>query len=288
MACFGKLPFQRMEEDAFAAEAADPTGVSPLPAPPDEWSWRPAIPDGNAPGAWQYLHNDKYPDCTVAGACHMMMSWSANALAGVWTFNEDDALADFERYKTSPDGAYMQNILNKWQSKGIRRREGGTAVSTLIDDWALLNINNKDELITQVKQAIYLFGGCYIGVVLPKFLIQYKSSVPDPEPNDPDNPGWNINLATIQAYGPLSSKDLKAGHCVAAVAYTKDALWVVSWGNCTQMSWDFFCAYMDEAYAVSCPSAWQKPDRQTPSNLDDEQLAADFKSIKLAGKGIAL
>ena len=92
----------------------------------------------------------------------------------------------------------------------------------------------------------------------------------------------------LQAYGAPSSKDLKAGHCVAAVAHISDALWVVSWSNCTQMSWDSFCAYMDAAYAVLCPSAWQRAGHQTPSNLDDEQLTADFKSIKLAGKGIPL
>jgi hypothetical protein len=40
------------------------------------------------------------------------------------------------------------------------------------------------------------------------------------------------------------------GHCIPAVAYDASNLYVVTWGELKSMSWQFYEAYADEAYAV--------------------------------------
>ena len=40
------------------------------------------------------------------------------------------------------------------------------------------------------------------------------------------------------------------GHCIPAVAYDARNLYVVTWGELKPMSWQFYDAYADEAFAV--------------------------------------
>jgi hypothetical protein len=40
------------------------------------------------------------------------------------------------------------------------------------------------------------------------------------------------------------------GHCIPAVSYDADNLYVVTWGEIKPMSWAFYDAYADEAYAM--------------------------------------
>jgi hypothetical protein len=254
--------------------------AGPLPPPAAEISWSAAM----ANHTWKSLGNKTTPDCTVACACHMMMAWTANSKGKPWDFYWGDAVADYLNYKNpGSGGADIQNILSNWQTLGIHRRLGSQTVAETITHYAGLDLSARpQELIKQVKLSIQLLGGCCIGVVLPKFAVYYNSGDPNPHGSKPD---WHLTEAAIRAKGATAAKDPKAGHCVAAVGYTTDAIEVVTWGSMTRMSWDFYLHYTDESWAVLCPTAWAKADGSTPSGLTRAQLDQDFAAIQAAGNG---
>lgn len=294
LAYFGKLPFSAPPADVGASTHAmlleELELLPPLPASPANWDWRKSIPnDGRR---WKELGNAGNADCTVAAAGHLMMSWSDNAIGTPWYFSDADAVADFKRYKNpGAPGAQMQNILDAWLIHGIHRRGGnsdtGPEIAVTIEDFGLLLMGDatKLKLKEQIQLSIWLFGGCYIGFVMPKFTLKYENG--DPIPLDPDHPGWNVTAEQIQAHGTDAVKDMKAGHCIPAIAYSATGLSVVTWGNCVPMSWDFLFTYMDEAWVVLCDSAWLKPDHTTPSGLTEADYVQKFKALKAAGKGLS-
>src|ERR1700733_13779270 len=278
MGFFGKKPFVQPvpgSVPAFGRVLSGLAKVGALPAAPQSVSWNRSIADdgwgglGNSPDQ----QGDKpVGDCTVAAACHMMMCWSDNAQPAPWTFLAADALQDFKDYKTSPDGATLFNILNDWQAYGIPRRSGASLVTVVIEDFALLDINDPAQLKLQVQQSIQLLGGCYIGIELPKYAV--KKTLDGKPPLV-----WNKTAAELDAMGKDAQKAPNAGHCVPAIGYDASGLEVITWGNRTQMSWDFFSRYRDEAWAVLCKAAWMRGDGTTPSGLTANQLAQDFNAI---------
>jgi hypothetical protein len=294
LAYFGKLPFTPPPTDVGGTSHAilleELEVLPPLPASPASSDWRKSIADDG--GHWKALGNDGNADCTVAAAGHLMMSWSDNARGAPWYFSDKDAVADFKMYKNpGSSGAQMQNILDAWMDHGIHRRsgngDGGPQIAVTIEDFGLLLVGDptKLKLKEQIRQAIWLFGGCYIGFIMPKFVLKYDDKG-EPAPIDPDHPGWDVSAAEIQAHGHDAIKDMKAGHCIPAIAYSSVGLSVVTWGNCVPMSWDFLFTYMDEAWVVLCKSAWLKDDDSTPSRLTEPDYVQSFKSLKAAGKGL--
>ncbi len=263
MGYFGKKPFMQPVMGSVPAFSRVLSGLAKarvLPDLPQSVSWNRSVPDdgwgglGNSPDQ----QGDKpIGDCTIAAACHMIMCWSDNALGAPWTFLTADALDDFKNYKTSPDGATLFNILNDWQAYGIHRRSGASLDTVYIEDFALLDINDPVHLKLQVQQSIQLLGGCYIGIELPKFAV--KNTVDGKPPLV-----WNKTAEELDALGKDANKAPNAGHCVPAIGYDNLGLEVITWGNRTQMSWDFFDRYRDEAWAVLCKAAWMKPDGTTP------------------------
>ena len=56
----------------------------------------------------------------------------------------------------------------------------------------------------------------------------------------------------VPATGPVgdAAPNPSNGHCIPAVAYDADNLYIVTWGEIKAMSWPFYNAYADESYAV--------------------------------------
>jgi hypothetical protein len=278
MGFFGKKPFREPVPGSVPAFGRVLSGLAKggvPPAVPQNVSWNRSI----AHNGWGGLGNSPdqlvvkpVGDCTVAAACHMMMCWSDNAQPAPWTFLTPDALKDFKDYKTSPDGATLFNILNDWQAYGIHRRSGASLVAVVIEDFALLDLNHPAQLKLQVQQSIQLLGGCYIGIELPKYAVKTVDGKQPPL-------DWNKTAADLDAMGKDADKAPNAGHCVPAIGYDASGLEVITWGNWTRMSWDFFSRYRDEAWAVLCKAAWMKGDGTTPSGLTANQLDQDFNTI---------
>jgi hypothetical protein len=219
-----------------------------LPGPPQVVDW------GKNVSTWPMYLNDKYGDCTCAAVGHMIENWTA--AAGKQTTPNDQQILKFYEHFTTPgpeNGCDMLSVLKYWRSTGL--------AGDKIMAFAQLEPHN----VNQVKDGVSIFGGCYIGVELPKFAISSSdlSTVP-----------W-----VVPPQGPVgdAAPDPQAGHCIPAVAYDSRNLYVVTWGIVKSMSWQFYTDYADESYAVLSNDFLAK--NKTPAGFDLAQLKADLAEI---------
>jgi hypothetical protein len=126
----------------------------------------------------------------------------------------------------------------------------------------------------QVKDSVFLFGSCYIGVSLPDFAVNAPDMLAVP---------W-----TVPAKGTTgdAAPNPNNGHCIPAVAYDEHNVYVVTWGALKSMTWQFYETYMDEAYAVLSKDWISKKLKKSPQGLDLSQLQDDLTAI--TGEKISL
>ena len=67
-------------------------------------------------------------------------------------------------------------------------------------------------------------------------------------------------------------------HTVPAVSYDTKGLRVVTWGALQRMTWDFWEAYVDEAYAILSKD-WIEDSGHAPSGIDWESLKSDLQKV---------
>ena len=56
----------------------------------------------------------------------------------------------------------------------------------------------------------------------------------------------------VPCRGPVgnAAPNQNNGHCIPAVGYDERNVYIVTWGQLKAMSWQFYNAYAEEAYAV--------------------------------------
>ena len=108
----------------------------------------------------------------------------------------------------------------------------------------------------EVKDAVNLFGSCYIGVALPDFAV-------------PPGQDYLAIPWVVPPQGPVgnAAPNPNNGHCIPAVGYDGRNVYVVTWGALKPMSWQFYGAYMDEAFAGLSTSDWLAAGK-SPSGFD--------------------
>ena len=221
-----------------------------LPSPPATVTY------GAKVTSWPMYYNDQYGDCTCAAAGHMIQNWTANAAAEV-TVPDASVLSFYEHFVGTPPppdkGCNMLSVLRYWRKAGVDDRKV----------LAFTSIDLKNQ--AQAQSACWLFGSIYIGVALPDFATQGDMlTVPWVVP-----PGGPVGNA---APNPNN------GHCIPAVSYDADNLYVVTWGEIKPMSWAFYDAYADEAYAVISQD-FIEANGLNPAGFDKDALLADLKEI---------
>jgi len=209
---------------------------------------------------WPMMGNDTYGDCTCAAAGHMIEEWTANT-GHKLILSDQQVLAAYNHFSGgNPDaGASMLDVLKYWRSKGI----GGDKINSFVQ------LEPRNE--TQAKDAIDLFGNCYIGVALPNFAV--------PPGTDFLKIPW-----VVPPTGPIgdAAASPNNGHCIPAVGYDQRNLYVVTWGALKSMTWGFYNAYMDEAFAV-LSSDWINAKLGTaPSGFDMAALKRDLTVVARA------
>lgn len=216
-----------------------------LPPAPASCDWSQKVP------RWPMLGNDDYGDCTFAGAVHMSQCWADNA-GRPFTPDDRAVVAEYLSFTGGRDiGCVELDVLKKWRADGI--------VGHKIGAFAALEPAEHEPL----KQTVHLFGGAYLGVALP--LSAKNQAVWDVPPQGP------IGRGTPGSWG---------GHCVVVVAYDAAGPIVVTWGQLQRMTWAFYEAYVDEAYAILAQDFLS--DKNTaPNGFDITALAAD---LALVGK----
>lgn len=221
-----------------------------LPTPPT------AVEYGSKVPSWPMYYNDQYGDCTCAAAGHMIQNWTANAATEV-SVPDPSVLTFYEHFVGSPPppdaGCNMLQVLRYWRKTGL---DGHKVLA-----FASIDLQNK----VQAQSAVWLFGSIYIGVALPDFATQGDMlTVPWVVP-----PGGPVGNA---------APNQNNGHCIPAVAYDADQLWIVTWGELKSMSWDFYNAYADESFAVISQD-FIEANGLNPAGFDLTALEADLKQI---------
>lgn len=194
------------------------------------------------------LGNDSVGDCTIAGHYHLRMIQRSVAQAGnPLNVTTEQALADYTAatgYNPSDpstdNGANMLDILKFYGDKFVT-----------------IDVQNID----QVKAANYIFGGLYIGFSVPQSMVDELNSGIDPTwkfvPND---------------------KPSGEGHCVDPCGHGRAGLALASWGKYYRTSWEFWQAWVDEAYAI-VNTDWIKASGISPSGLDLNGLIQDLSTL---------
>jgi hypothetical protein len=204
---------------------------------------------------WGMMLNDTLGDCTCAATGHLTQAWTSNAGTKEITFPDQailkayEAVGGYQPGKPETDrGAVELDVLRYWRKTGI----GGTTID------AFVALEPKNHL--HVQAAVELFGGSYIGVALPvSAQRQAVWSVPPGGPTGTGAPGsWG-------------------GHAVVIEAYDQHGLTCITWGQKKKMTWGFWDAYCDEAYALLSELwAGKKP---APSGFNLAALQADLKAV---------
>ena len=219
-----------------------------LPTPPTQVDWAQKVKN------WPMMMNNAIEDCTIAAAGHCIEEWTTHAghpviLPDATIVAAYSAVSGYDPKTGKHDsGASEIKVLNHWRKKGI----GGHTIRAYV----ALEPGNLDH----VRDAVFLFGNCYIGLQLPKSAKkQAVWSVPPGGATGPGAPGsWG-------------------GHAVPVVAYDPRVLTVVTWGALKRMTWSFWSTYCDEAFALLSDDFLRA--HKTPGGVDMAALQEDLKQV---------
>lgn len=224
-----------------------------LPAPPAEFDWSGGVTE------WGMMDNDRLGDCTCAARGHAVQVFTLAATGTMRTISDDEIEAEYTRdcgYNPSDpstdQGGVEIAVLNDWRQQGI----GVDGVEKL---QAYISVNPANQI--HVMQGVQYFGGVYIGVALP-ITAQGQTT-------------WDVtdpNLTGDAAAGSWG------GHAVFVVKYNAIGPVVVTWGQLMQMTWAFWAAYCDEAYALLSPD-FLEVNGLTPGGFDVATMLSDLQDI---------
>jgi hypothetical protein len=200
---------------------------------------------------WPMYANDRLGDCTCAAAAHMVQSWTAYARRRDVTLPSREVVAAYYAITGGKDdGAVCLDVLNFWRKNGI----GGDRIV------GFAKLRNAD--VALAKLSIDLFGSCYLGLALPKFALATRKH-------------WDVPPGGAAGEARPNENN---GHCVPAVGYDGEQVFIVTWGRLKAMTWRFYEAYMDEAYAV-LNRDWIEKNRKAPSGFRFETLEKDLSRL---------
>jgi len=231
--------------DSRTLHLADYLNPEVLPKIPSQYDW------GKKVSAWRMLCNDTLGCCTISGAGHMIMDWTANASVETIPSDADiikaySAVSGYDPNTGANDnGAVEIDVLNYWRKTGV----GGHQIAA----YAACEPRNHSH----IKASVYLFGGCYLGLALP--LSAQNQRI------------WSVTR------GPDAEPGSWGGHAVPVVAFSAHDLTVVTWGELKKMSWQFLNAYCDEAYAVLSQDFINNG--KAPNAIDWNSLQSDLSQI---------
>ena len=222
--------------------------TSKLPPPPPATDWTKGV------AAWGMMMNDTLGDCTIAGVGHAVQVWSAETGA-MATVPDKMIQGYYEKWDgyvpgdpSTDHGGVELDVLNSWRKQGF-------------DGHKLLAFADaKATNLVEIRQAITLFGGVYIGLALP--LTAQKQDV------------WDV----VKDGGSKAEKGSWGGHCVFVPKYDAKSFTCITWGQPKTMTLAFWKKYCDEAHALLGQN-WLNA-KGSPAGFNRAQLQADLSAIK--------
>jgi hypothetical protein len=241
-----KLGIKGIKRDSRTLKASRYMQALP-PAPPAR-DWTKGIVD------WGMMMNDTLGDCTIAGIGHAVQVWSANATASEITVTDPTVESYYEKWDgyipgdaDTDNGGIELDVLKDWKQD--------TFDGHVLMAFASVNPSNLEE----VRQAINLFGGLYIGVELP--LSAQNQTV------------WDA------ATGEAGLAGSWGGHCIFVPKYTPTTLTCITWGALQDMTNAFWTTYVSEAYALISP-VFIESNTDAPSGFGLVALQDDLAQIR--------
>ncbi len=200
---------------------------------------------------WGMMLNDQLGDCTCAGCGHGLQVWSANSETEV-TLPDSAILSAYEEWcgyvngnPSTDNGGVELDVLTDWRKTSLHGHKlFGFADPTVQD-------------LDEIRQAIYLFGGVYIGMNVPNFIME---NIP---------PVWDVTA---------DDGGIDGGHCVFVCGYDSGTFTFISWGAVYKMTVAFWNQYVDEAHALLSRD-WIGA-KGAPDGFDLTQLEADLTLIR--------
>lgn len=200
-----------------------------------------AFPDGLG-----MMENNELGDCTCAAMGHAFEAWTAWG-GEPWRPTDADVVRAYNAVNGGVDeGAAMLDVLKLARGTGI----GGRKIFAFVS----IDPMNHD----QVRTAHFLFGGLYIGAMLPVAAQGQKV--------------WDVGEGSAFAPGSWG------GHCMNVFDTTKAGLVVATWGALQPITWAWWDRYVDECYAV-LDADFVGADKVSPQGFSLARLAADIKAI---------
>lgn len=228
------------------------TPIGVIGAVPSAVDWSPGVQ------SWPMYGNDTVGDCTIAECAHAIEVWNVATQRGNGLISDSSVLNAYSAVSgyrpgdpSTDNGAVMQDVFGYWRKTGIG--------SHAIDAFAQVDITKP----TNIVAALYDFGAVHVGLRVTRVAMdQFNANVP-----------WDV-----RGLADLSSPVL-GGHAVVVVAADPYGLTVVSWGQLQGMTWDFWNAFIDEAW-VTISEEWMTATRGlTPSGLNWAAFAAEFTRL---------
>ena len=221
-----------------------------LPDAPDAVDWSAGIT------TFGMMVNDRIGDCTAAAAAHAIQTWT-RAESGEEVTLSDEEVTAFYSASTGYDpadpstdqGGVESSVLSYWHKNPIRDYS--------LDGFVAVNAKSK----LSIKDAIWVFGGAYLGIQLP--ISAQRQLV------------WDVPAEGITGIGAPGSW---GGHAVWAVAYDSRTVTIVTWGMRKAITWEFLATYGEEAYAL-LSRAWTAKDTISPSGFDFATLRDDLSEF---------
>ena len=207
----------------------------------------PVAPTSVAPPVfdWGMLGNDKYGDCTIAGALHLREAVSVKHRETETWPTEADVIATYLTLTHGQDNGMVEaDVLHTWQTAGL--------FGNRIDGYAPLNHRDPNEL----RSCVATFGGAYLGIAVPATAEQQFAA------GEP----WDLT-------GYPADRQIVGGHAVPAVGYDSEYLHVVTWGKTQKVTWRWCQVYLEEGWAVGTSELL------TAVGVDVAALKADLASL---------
>jgi hypothetical protein len=225
-----------------------------LPSPPASCDWT-----TKAAANFGMMLNDTLGDCTCAAIGHEIQVATANhgseaTVPDGAILTAYEAVSGYRPGEPSTDnGAVMLNVLNYWRRVGVAGHK--------IVGFAKVNVQNWKE----VRQAIALFDGMYIGLALPTSAEQQRT--------------WSLSGAGPRPFAEDFQPGGWGGHCVFVPAYTADGfLKCITWGAAKVLTRAWLRVMCDEAYVVLSDD-WVNSTTSAPNGLNKQQLLTDLAAL---------
>jgi hypothetical protein len=210
-----------------------------LPPPPTAIHWETKVSD------WGVMGNERYGNCVIVTAAHMILSFRANELDDTRRFS-DQAVIELSQDMGALNGYNILERLKYWRTRGMW--------SDKITAFA--SVDPKEPKL--MRSAIHLFGSADIGLNMPAAWRDEKV--------------WSVGIG--RKYRP----NTWGGHSVPLVGYDDQHVYAVTWGAIQPITWPALFAYCDEAYAVIDPN-WTALDGVAPSGVDLTGLQRDLQAL---------